>query len=617
MRTNKNIRSVAAVLLALLMMLSSLGALAASPASSSKVRVGISLDQSAIALSPGRSVVLTANTELPKDSEAAVSWSSSDASIATVDDTGRVRAKALGNCVITATLGSAKVFCEVEVTLDPARYDGPEKSTSLRVGYLDGSGNAAPSTPGEVTVYLTRHGKTMMNTSDRVQGWADSPLTAAGREVAQYLGLGLQSEGVKFIKAYSSDSGRAIETVDIVLENSGQPDLSRAQDAGLREWNYGDFEGGPNAVMAEAALKALNLEKFEDLWTVPLEAQCTAIMSNAGDTSEDWDTIYKRTTEAFDRVVQDALKEGGGNILVVSHGSAIQTIISSMAPDKVEHLSNAAVCKITYKDGKYTVHTVNDLSYVEKGQAAAHPVVRGEVTIYLTRHGKTFFNTVQRAQGWSDTPLTVAGREVAEYLGIGLQAEGVVFDSAYSSDSGRARETAQIALTSSGQPDVPHYINKDIREWNFGGFEGALDDEMWGAAIEAGKLPSMEEMMAAGFDKDMLEKCANAISLADETGVAEDWDAVYARTNRGFEDIVAEAATRGDKTILVVSHGLTIDSILAKHAPDRIEQMHNAAVCKIVYRNGKYTVLTSNDLSFVEAGERIAKKSQANSDKAA
>ncbi|MFD2387434.1 hypothetical protein [Enterococcus rivorum] len=32
-------------------------------------------------------------------------------------------------------------------------------------------------------------------------------------------------------------------------------------------------------------------------------------------------------------------------------------------------LKNASISKVTYKDGKYKVESVNDMSYVEKGQA--------------------------------------------------------------------------------------------------------------------------------------------------------------------------------------------------------------------------------------------------------
>ncbi len=45
------------------------------------------------------------------------------------------------------------------------------------------------------------------------------------------------------------------------------------------------------------------------------------------------------------------------------------------------------------------------------------------VEIYLVRHGKTMFNTIGRAQGWSDTPLTAEGERGAMELGLGFKAK--------------------------------------------------------------------------------------------------------------------------------------------------------------------------------------------------
>ena len=59
------------------------------------------------------------------------------------------------------------------------------------------------------------------------------------------------------------------------------------------------------------------------------------------------------------------------------------------------------------------------------------------VKLYLVRHGKTMFNTIGRAQGWSDTPLTAEGERGIHELGIGLRESGLTFERAYSSDSGR------------------------------------------------------------------------------------------------------------------------------------------------------------------------------------
>ena len=53
-----------------------------------------------------------------------------------------------------------------------------------------------------------------------------------------------------------------------------------------------------------------------------------------------------------------------------------------------------------------------------------------KTTLYIVRHGKTMFNTIERVQGWCDTPLTKQGQEGNHYLGKGLK--DVDFSFAYS-----------------------------------------------------------------------------------------------------------------------------------------------------------------------------------------
>ena len=80
-----------------------------------------------------------------------------------------------------------------------------------------------------------------------------------------------------------------------------------------------------------------------------------------------------------------------------------------------------------------------------------------KVRLYLVRHGKTMFNTIGRAQGWSDTPLTAEGELGIHELGIGLRESGLQFDRAYSSDSGRTIQTMGIRRTwTTGENPLPH-----------------------------------------------------------------------------------------------------------------------------------------------------------------
>ncbi|MDR1157524.1 MAG: Ig-like domain-containing protein [Oscillospiraceae bacterium] len=101
---------------------------------------GISLDQSSLALQWGEAARLTA--EVAGVSERSVSWSTSNAAVADVDDTGKVTAYASGTATITATSidGGFKADCAVTVTgvpvepisvnLNRARLSLPVDSTS-------------------------------------------------------------------------------------------------------------------------------------------------------------------------------------------------------------------------------------------------------------------------------------------------------------------------------------------------------------------------------------------------------------------------------------------------------------------------------------------------------
>ncbi|MEI5991831.1 hypothetical protein A5881_003370 [Enterococcus termitis] len=238
----------------------------------------------------------------------------------------------------------------------------------------------------EVVIYLARHGKTMLNTVDRSQGWIDAPLTPAGVEVAEQLGKGLSD--VTFDKVVTSDSGRAIETAELVLKNNGQEKLTKemTKDKRLREYNFGTYEGLMNEEMLTAVAKeqGKTYEEYNE-WMkevgfykgiiefadVLSDLDKKNVEEGVNWPAEDSKTIVARLTAGLDDIVKDAEKEGANNVLVVSHGMSIITLLGELdanadLPDG--GLKNASVSKVTYKDGKYTIDSVNDLSYVEKGK---------------------------------------------------------------------------------------------------------------------------------------------------------------------------------------------------------------------------------------------------------
>ena len=92
-------------------------------------------------------------------------------------------------------------------------------------------------------LYLMRHGQTLFNVLKRKQGWCDSPLTEAGIAQAREAGRWFAEHGVTFDHAYSSTSERAVDTLELALAEGGQADLPYERVRGLKEWNFGTFEG--------------------------------------------------------------------------------------------------------------------------------------------------------------------------------------------------------------------------------------------------------------------------------------------------------------------------------------------------------------------------------------
>lgn len=88
-------------------------------ASSMKVVIpatGISLNKQILTLGKGAEEILQA-VLTPADSEETVAWSSSDTSVATVDQTGKVTAVGKGTAIITAKAGSFSATCKVTVNI--------------------------------------------------------------------------------------------------------------------------------------------------------------------------------------------------------------------------------------------------------------------------------------------------------------------------------------------------------------------------------------------------------------------------------------------------------------------------------------------------------------------
>jgi len=242
------------------------------------------------------------------------------------------------------------------------------------------------SDDNRVVFYFVRHGKTILNTLGRMQGWADAPLTPEGKSIVDQLGRGMKREGIVFKSVYSSDSARAKTTASIILEQNGLH-LDINETLALREVALGSYEGELGDKMLREVALYMGYKSGEEL----LESEKTGIevVIQALAAIKDLDTLgiaedyydLKARAEGFIReVAVKEAEEGGGNLLVVSHGFTIGILLSELDDEEdypmAIDMGNASVSKVVYKDGKFIIESIGSMYYIEKGGEVVPKAVR-------------------------------------------------------------------------------------------------------------------------------------------------------------------------------------------------------------------------------------------------
>jgi broad specificity phosphatase PhoE len=179
-------------------------------------------------------------------------------------------------------------------------------------------------------------------------------------------------------------------------------------------------------------------------------------------------------------------------------------------------------------------------------------------------------------QGWCDAPLTARGAAQAEALGAAMA--DVPLRAIHVSDLTRTRTTAAAVIAR--HPDVPVRYTADLREWNFGGWEGEPNADAWTPVYltlgaEYGR-PGQHWSAVTSLDALL-----DAIAASDPEGLAEDAVAVRARVERAIAAMLASAPDGGD--VLAVTHGAMLGSLVEALVPGAIDRgVANCAVATVV-----------------------------------
>ncbi|TPW20760.1 MAG: gpmA [Elusimicrobia bacterium] len=185
---------------------------------------------------------------------------------------------------------------------------------------------------------LVRHGQSQWNLENRFTGWVDVPITALGAEEARRAGGLLK--GMKFDLAFVSVLQRAKQTLDIILEVTGQKGLPVVADVALNERHYGDLQG---------LNKAETAKKYGDaqvhIWRRSYD------VPPPGKGGESLKDTAARTLPFFESRILPEVK-AGKNVLVSAHGNSLRSIVmmlDGLTKEQVLELNIATGAPITYE----------------------------------------------------------------------------------------------------------------------------------------------------------------------------------------------------------------------------------------------------------------------------
>lgn len=201
------------------------------------------------------------------------------------------------------------------------------------------------------------------------------------------------------------------------------------------------------------------------------------------------------------------------------------------------------------------------------------------IYLYFVRHGETLFNIYHRMQGWCDTPLTAKGRQQALDVAYGL--DDIPFTHVYSSDSGRAMETAR---TIAAMKKLKPIMHSGFREMFFGTMEG-LD-------TYTGRFKDKEYRDREGW--------------IDVGG--ENMEMLQERMFQAIYSILPND-NAVDEHIVIVSHGIAIMSLVQRLDEQFFQKLEdyggvlkNTSVTTITYAKGSFKLQDFNNITYVETG---------------
>jgi 2,3-bisphosphoglycerate-dependent phosphoglycerate mutase len=200
---------------------------------------------------------------------------------------------------------------------------------------------------------LVRHGQSDWNLKNLFTGWRDVGLTEKGVAEARAAGKRLKAQGLHFDIAFTSVLSRAQRTLDLVLEEMGETNITVFKDQALNERDYGDLSG-------------LNKDDARKKWgeeQVHVWRRSYDVAPPGGESLRD--TAARVLPYYIQEILPRVLR--GDNVIVVAHGNSLRALVMVL-----ERLSPTEIVGREIATGVPLIYRLNaDSTVAQKAELAA------------------------------------------------------------------------------------------------------------------------------------------------------------------------------------------------------------------------------------------------------
>jgi 2,3-bisphosphoglycerate-dependent phosphoglycerate mutase len=200
---------------------------------------------------------------------------------------------------------------------------------------------------------LVRHGQSDWNLKNLFTGWRDVGLTEKGVAEARAAGKRLKAQGLHFDIAFTSVLSRAQRTLDLVLEEMGETNITVFKDQALNERDYGDLSG-------------LNKDDARKKWgeeQVHIWRRSYDVAPPGGESLKD--TAARVLPYYIQEILPRVLR--GDNVIVVAHGNSLRALVMVL-----ECLSPKQIVDREIATGVPLIYRLNaDSTVAQKAELAA------------------------------------------------------------------------------------------------------------------------------------------------------------------------------------------------------------------------------------------------------